>query len=210
MAGLREVLEGESDDETSSPDGYGPVIDSVSSQSPSKPTSHVLFPSHRPRTALLSNVTRRILLEIYESRVDTVFKVFHWPSTLASLCEDESLQNGQDSPPKPYTTLESAIYFMSVCTLTQIECQQMLAHDKDGLIRVLREDTEAALSAAALFTTTDIATLQALTIYIVGSSRLLSMIWRLIDCSLGLGPVLPFPHLGPLSLLPLVWLRLKV
>lgn len=171
VAGLRSVLDDpEVDVPADDADSGSPVSfatgDSHSSsshsgsQAPASADSHaILFGVHT--TSEPNEPTLRMkeyLLGVYKARVDAIFKVLHWPSTLSAL-RDVSLAD----PSKQ--ALASAIYFTAVCSL--------MNHELDGrnaIVEQYRRSAEEAFVRANLLSTRDFVTLQAFVIYLVSSA----------------------------------------
>jgi hypothetical protein len=61
---------------------------------------------------------RTILLDLYEQRVDCIYKILHWPTVLCEVVRGD-LENPSSSPSAQ--VLESAIYFMALCSITDEE-----------------------------------------------------------------------------------------
>jgi hypothetical protein len=66
--------------------------------------------------------------------------------------------------------LELAIYFMSLCSITNEEARNLGLGDRSSLIEQYRNATETAISEAELLQHPDLIVLQAFVIYLVGSS----------------------------------------
>lgn len=136
--------------ETSSPKsnsyGLGLSIASVSTKS-ARSTSAPAIDRHR-------------LFQIYESRVDTVVKVFHLPTILEQLQQETSL------PPR-LRALELAILLLATCTLHEHECIQDYGVGKSELVTELKAKLEGGLDAINWLIDNDIVTMQALVLYVV-------------------------------------------
>jgi len=101
---------------------------------------------------------QHFLLDVYHERVHALFKVLHWPSTLALL------DTSKDSDDIKLRALKSAIYFTSVCSL--------LDHELEGrrvILSQYRQRAEEAFIDAGLLTTTSLMVLQAFVIYLVST-----------------------------------------
>ena len=164
VSGLRETLEDSEQEDTSNAAIPETLLDGAD---PEIPSTGVLFP-HSPSSSSNATVTeltvlvRRRLLEIYCSRVDTIFKVLHWPTILELLNERDVTKSSASR------ALESAIYFMAACATTTADCEALSIDNRPSFIKSLRYATEQSLSAAQLLTTNDLVVLQAFVIYLTG------------------------------------------
>ena len=98
------------------------------------------------------------LLNVYHERVHALFKVLHWPSTLALLNTSSDLYDNN------VQAFKSAIYFTSVCSLFD--------HELEGrriILSQYRHCAEKAFIEAGLLTTTSFMVLQAFVIYLVST-----------------------------------------
>lgn len=112
------------------------------------------------RSTFAPAIDRRRLFQIYESRVDTVVKVFHLPTILEQLQQETSL------PPR-LRALELAILLLATCTLHEHECIQDYGVGKSELVNELKVKLEGSLDAINWLTDNDIVTMQALVLYVV-------------------------------------------
>lgn len=123
--------------------------------------------------ALASNAAP--LFQIYRERIDTVFKLLHWPRIL------EMIQTRRQSlsPNISETlTLELAIIFAAICTLTDDDCLQITGRSKQQSIGTYRVAVQVALNGLELAKSPTVVKLQALALYLVGIAKLPA-----IDCS---------------------------
>lgn len=108
------------------------------------------------------------LFGVFEDRVDCLYKVTHVPA-ISRVLKRQYSTNWQ--APLSYAssimTLERAIYFISLCTMTENECNIMLHEEKPILIARYRASVEAALGRSTLLTNPDKLVLQAFVIYLV-------------------------------------------
>ncbi|KAK5953317.1 hypothetical protein OHC33_005885 [Knufia fluminis] len=181
--GLRETLEEPDEDEAAK--STQPTISDPQSCShwtsndllfnQSRSTSHVDAFLHP------SPATRSILLQTYRERVDCLFKVIHWPTVCSNL---ESLWAGALAEPMATVTavLESAIYFLAICSLAQDDCERLQLGDRFALMDSFRKITEMLLAKAGLLTTTSLTVLQAFVLYLAGirSSGDAASTWTLL------------------------------
>jgi len=103
------------------------------------------------------------LLDIYRIRVDSIFKVLHWPSMLALLAPHSHQQQNVMTLPVETRALVSAINFTATCALFDHELP-----DRQLLVSRRRIDTEKFFLAANLMTSTNFTLLQAFVIYLAG------------------------------------------
>jgi hypothetical protein len=110
-----------------------------------------------------SHHERTRLLDIYVARVDSVYRIWHWPATISIINEEE----GSGLQSAAATALKHAIYFMGVCTLTPDECFAMFQCEKSDLIVAYRGIAEHSLARTGLLTTPNVNSLHAFVIYLV-------------------------------------------
>jgi len=101
----------------------------------------------------------QFLLNVYHERVHALFKVLHWPSTLALLKASNNLGDIR------VQALESAIHFTSVCSLFGHELE-----DRQAILSQCRQRAEKAFIEAGLLTTTSFTLVQAFVIYLVSTT----------------------------------------
>ena len=131
--------------------------------------------------------TRRLLLHFYQTRVDPLFEVLHWPTAIAAI--ERQYTNAGGKAYSSVRALESVIYFLAVCSMTYEETGMLLSADRTALLEQYRLDAEMSISRAKLLQSPDMIVLQAFVIYLVsrapkfhaweqpeGTSALLSMI----------------------------------
>lgn len=181
VAGLRDILE----DSEELDDGSNDVVDALSLPSCGSDATpgtaiHSLLPLHFLFPAAVSkNLTtappdhrstpRHVkyqLLTAYRERVDAIFRVLHWPSTVIAIEALNDHAHNADAQ-ADLRALEAAIYFTAVCSLLDHEVQF-----RQSLVDQYRSIAEEALANAQLLTTSSVVVLQALTIYLVCMSLL--------------------------------------
>jgi hypothetical protein len=169
VAGLRDVLEDSSSPDhlkiaqNPSPISEGqeslPPIPVINGETVSSDLNKILFGrSNKAGSTVTSPDMDHFLLNVYHERVHALFKVLHWPSTLALF------DTSKDSDDIKLRALKSAIYFTSVCSL--------LDHELEGRRAILsqyRQRAEEAFIDAGLLTTTSLMVLQAFVIYLVST-----------------------------------------
>jgi hypothetical protein len=110
-----------------------------------------------------TRLTNTLLLSVYQQRVDSIFKVAHWPSLIALINQDST--EIKNIPGK--LALESAIYFTASCTLSNEEAEDMQHCMKEPLLEQYQFVAEDAISRANLLQDPDLTVLQAFVIYLV-------------------------------------------
>jgi hypothetical protein len=164
--GLREILEdsGEEYDEEES-------NNSVPEQVPATlTTGTALFPyaaHHVNRaTPVIALEDRTRLLEIYRTRVDSVYKIIHWPTVLSMIASSHKTTTGTSHTPS-VIVLEHSVYFMAICSLTAGEAKDMGLGDKLSMLQIYRSAIEGMLASSGLLQSPDLVVLQAFVIYLV-------------------------------------------
>jgi len=160
VAGLRETL--------ASPDGHASSPGATKLSLGFVPASSRADSLQIPNGNALPDLdddTRRFLLSTYRARVDSVYKIWHWPAVIATISARS--HNGAQSTSAQ--ALESALYFMGTCSLTEDECNDAFVHSKDQLLIQYRTSTETLLTGSELITRPNLVSFQALLIYLVSS-----------------------------------------
>jgi hypothetical protein len=164
VQGLRETLESEDDEDADAEleDAAGQVPPEIGI------TSAILFgPSSTKFDALhLSPGMRTTLLGFYRSRVDTVYKILHWPTTLLSI-QARYMSSNDASFSLPSQALETAIYFTATCSLTNEEAKGNDLGDRLQLLDAFRSFVEHLFARSDLLRSPDLVLLQAVVIYLV-------------------------------------------
>lgn len=114
-----------------------------------------------------SEPLRAKLFEIYSSRVDSVYRISHWPATSALICSQRQLL--QQDP--AVQALEYAIYFMALCATTDAESEIMMLRSKEELQKEYRAAAETLLVQANIVSMPGSTVLHAFVIYLVSSLR---------------------------------------
>lgn len=164
VAGLRETLEDSDDDQVdatasnvrSDNDGFS---DGCSMLFASDQTHHTI--QHTKPDARV----RETLLDAYEARVNTVFKPLHWPIVCRGIRTRYGSTVISDASPSA-KALEYAIYYMAVCSLSELECLDLFLDTKDKALHSYRNMTETLLTSARTLQNPDIQGLQAFVIYL--------------------------------------------
>lgn len=164
VQGLKETMDGDSDEEEDS---------QVSGQSPadaSTSQSSVLFgstPLRQKELRLLHPSADQLssLFYHYSYNVDPMAKVLHIPSLRKLVMR--AAANVDAIPSGNYVeALLFAMYYAAITSLTPEECLRDFHEDRKSLLARYRSGTESALSNANLLCTKEIGTLQALCIFL--------------------------------------------
>lgn len=127
---------------------------------PSVPSSRIFMqPAQRMRIALF---------EAYSENVDRSFKLLHLP-TIRAVVEHGKCYLGKGQSAPGNTALKATMWFAAVNSLSETQCLSLFGTSKCEQIEHFRRNTEIALAEADILNTTDLATLQALALYIVRS-----------------------------------------
>jgi hypothetical protein len=103
--------------------------------------------------------------------VDPIIKVLHIPS-LQRFLQSTAFDLDQNSCSKQMAALMFAIYFAAVISMTDEECLEHAKETKQYLLPKYQKNIELALAQADFMSSPEIATLQALVIYLVSHSIL--------------------------------------
>lgn len=109
---------------------------------------------------------RQALLEAYCENVDRCFKILHLPS-LRAFIEQRSCYLGKTQSAPGNIALKATIWFAAVNSLSERQRLSLFGTSKCEQIEYSRRNAEIALAEADILNTTDLATLQALALYIV-------------------------------------------
>ena len=193
VTGLRETLE-ESDEEDilenpSNDDLEGTPATLV-------PAHSLLFNHHSTEPDMLQrpfNPTRKVLLHVYHTRVDCLFKALHWPTTSKAI-EGHYNEPGTTSSPS-LRALEFAIYFAAICSMNDIETTSMLFSDRQSLMGRYRRAAEISMTKARLLQDPDLTVLQAFVIYLLGlhAYREYATSWSLLPVAVRIANGLGLP-----------------
>ncbi|KAF2482430.1 hypothetical protein BDY17DRAFT_251388 [Neohortaea acidophila] len=109
-----------------------------------------------------------VLFDAFCSNVDRISKIYHTPSLQAFMIEGKPYL-GHDPSTPGNNAVKAAIWFAASNTLSEDECQMMFGKSRYAQSQIFRKMVDIALAQADLFTTSDLATLQALTTYTITS-----------------------------------------
>jgi len=109
---------------------------------------------------------RTTLLDLYRYRVDSVYKILHWPTVL-SIIEANHARSTQHPPLLAARVLEYAIYFMALCTITDEEADTIGSGVRLETRRQYQTTVEDLLVESDLLQHPDLVILQAFVIYLV-------------------------------------------
>lgn len=108
-----------------------------------------------------------LLWQTFLDNVNPIIKPFHAPSVQQLILE---AVGDMDNIPRTTDALLFAIYLSSVMSMDDWTCQRMLGEVKSDLVLRFSKLAEQALVNAEFLKSTNIVTLQAQTIYLVGLS----------------------------------------
>lgn len=165
---LREALEDEQPDDdeaispsTSSGAGAGNPVDYDLIVCP--PGSVYVMPGALPEPSPQLSAT---LCNIFCDNVDRMFKFYHAPTLRAFMIEGKPYL-GHDANAPCNKALKAAVWFAATNSLTEAQCQMTFGHSRADQLQLFRRVVDVAMSHADLMNTTDLATLQGFTTYIV-------------------------------------------
>lgn len=170
VAGIRDVLEAEDDEEVNDDLNSSSQYDADSTAST---PSTLLFAHRRQRGEGFPPLTKPmmiVLFNTYRARVDPIIKILHWPSTIADL-ENEDSKLGNSVELAKALCLRRSICFTALCTMTENEIETEFGYTKSQLLHHLRVTAEASLSENGLLKRPDLTILQAFVIYLVSHMR---------------------------------------
>lgn len=164
--GLRETLENSEDEDEETLMSEPMTAHATKTYS----TGAILFQhSHSNQNRLLptpSLEVRTKLLHLYRSRVDSVYKILHWPTVL-SILEANYAGSGKISPSLSVQALEYAIYFMALCSITDSEAEEMGIGIRPDMLILYRSAVEDLLAGSSLLHNPDLTILQTFVVYLV-------------------------------------------
>jgi hypothetical protein len=106
------------------------------------------------------------LWQIFLQHIEPVHKFLHLP-TLRSMMERGEPLYGHDAEAPCNKALRAAIFFSAAVALTESECQIYFAKSLDQVVLDFRKYVELSLYSADMLNTRDLATLQAMALYVV-------------------------------------------
>ncbi|KAG8530256.1 uncharacterized protein KY384_004757 [Bacidia gigantensis] len=164
VSGLRDVLETNNEDDTGS-------MTSTCSEAAYNQNA-LLFGSavrSNDATALKRppKSNREALYGIYQTRVDAILKILHWPTALKSFSIPTTSTDGSPTLSPADQSLEFAVLFAAMCSLRDDEIK-----DRRSLLVRYRQATELSLSQAGLMSSLNIVVLQAFVLYLVSDTTL--------------------------------------
>jgi hypothetical protein len=108
------------------------------------------------------------LWQIFLQHVEPVYKFLHVP-TLRLMMERGEPLYGQHAEAPCNKALKAAIFFSSAVALRESECQTYFAKSQDQVVQEFKRYVELSLHSADILNTRDLATLQAMGLYIVSA-----------------------------------------
>jgi hypothetical protein len=106
------------------------------------------------------------LWEDYILHVEPAYKLLHIP-TLRPFMERGEPLYGRDADALSNKALKAAIYFTSAVSMPESECQRYFGKPRDTVTADFRKYADITLHAADPLNTTELATLQAMVLYVV-------------------------------------------
>lgn len=110
------------------------------------------------------------LCSVFCENVDDMFKMFHQPS-LRDFMTDGAPYLGQDASAPGNKALKAAIWFSAANTLSEDQCRAFFGTSRPEALQQFKRIADVALAQADLMNSSDVATLQAFTTYLVSSFR---------------------------------------
>lgn len=140
------------------------------------------------------------LWQAYLSNVDPMMKVFHAPTVQQLVLA----QVGGAALTTSEQALISAIYFVSIVSLNEVECRTALQEPRDISLQNFRLAVEEALASAAFVTTTDLVVLQALVLYLAALRSLgdTQTVWSLTGLAIRIAGTIGLARDGDILQLP--------
>jgi hypothetical protein len=168
--GLRETLETSEDEDEEETPVAEPVAEPVNK---TYSTGALLFQYSRGNQGRSLPTppldVRTKLLYLYRSRVDSVYKILHWPTVQSTL---EANYAGSELVPSSLSVqaLEYAIYFMALASITDGEAEDMSLGNRSDMLLLYRSIVEDLFTRSSLLQNPDLTVLQAFVIYLVRSN----------------------------------------
>lgn len=104
------------------------------------------------------------LWAIYVANINPVYKIVHVPSMQKVM---ETLWTSPERVSGGMYSLICALYFATISSLSEIECQTFLGYNRDVVLSRSRYSVKAALKRAKFLTSQVQSTLQALVVFLV-------------------------------------------
>ena len=148
---------------------------------------------HPPEARIFS------LWQVYLENVDPLLKILHVPTTQRQILRASS---HLDNIPPPIEAIMFAIYYAAVTSLQHSEAtQSLLQQDRMDLLHQYRIGIEHSLANANFMTAPDVATLQALTLYLICARQTVdkAFVWSMVGLLYRLATKLGL-HRDPASL----------
>jgi hypothetical protein len=198
--GLREIIEASEDDigEQDNATGSHSIDTNATCGSPAllfRQANTRIRTNDNEGISLFTVHTQNTLLRLYRQRVDSVYKILHWPSVLSML---EARRCNSGTPPRlSENVLENSIYFMAICSITATEAEKIGLGDRDSVLQLCQEQLETLFAQSNLLNSPDIILLQAFVIYLVRHISPLSCSYKSdMPARLDYEPVRMEPTLG--------------
>lgn len=168
VQGLRETIENTDDGLEDFNNGSG-FMNEQDANDTSSPCA-ILFRQTRSdtmgRASRLPSHAHMELLEVFRMRVDSVYKILHWPSVLSKTHASSDGLRAVSSTSR-LDLLETSICFMAICSITDDEARTMGLGVRLEALQTYRSAVEALLAKSNLLTNPNLTELQAFVIYLV-------------------------------------------
>lgn len=145
----------------------------ISAKSPSTTffpfTPHSTFTDEKTVDLVLTAAEMELLLQYFMQNVDPVVKVLH-PTVLQKIMTQT--MSGDTIATKSLNglrALKASVFYVTVTSLSTVECSQHLGQERVSLLSRLQSMTESSLIKADFMVLEEIHTLQALVFYLVST-----------------------------------------
>ena len=132
-------------------------------------SDYKVFQSLDPGMAAGPN--HHVLLNLYHTRVDVIYKIFHWPTVMNDLLQTPppSLNDSTAAKPPNYSlqALQSAVFFLAYGSITAEESIEMKLGNRAYMLHHYQRSFEEILPKTGFLTSPTIVTLQAFVVYLV-------------------------------------------
>ncbi|KAH7408510.1 hypothetical protein DE146DRAFT_376540 [Phaeosphaeria sp. MPI-PUGE-AT-0046c] len=195
--GLRDIIDSPEDDteqenhEKNSQTGDTPTVFG---------TTVFMFPLADPKNvfndieqiSLFTISKRKMLLNLYRLRVESVYKILHWPSFIQIFDGKDSQYATSTVQNIAFEALESSVYFMSICSITATEAEEMGFGDRTTILQSCRAHLERLFERSNLMNSANMTLLQAFVIYLLGLRACLNgaHTWTLVAVAVRLATAL--------------------
>ena len=166
VEGFRQALDDGSDGEENSPHSNSSLVESHSASHGTLMFGSTFNTPQNLRQLHPSPAHMMKMHDLYAENVDTVMKVLHIPTSRSLV--SNAIANLDEIPTDNYVEpLLFSIYYAAITSLTNDECLQSFQDSRDNLLSRYQAGLERAFANADFMSTTELGTLQALSIYIL-------------------------------------------